>query len=287
MGHQTNRQHGQLGKFDVKTLDLTRLAAFDGSEFVRAGFLFDAAFFREYIAKWGFGELGDVVDIGCGYGRWTFFLAEVNSFARGVERNASRIEMGRELSKLFGFDNVDFVCGDVASAPVGDELFDGAWCFNALQFTNRGECLSRIHGMLKPRGVLFVGKYECAGKILEKFFVGYALGGTTHRITRFAIRALAQGGECGDGMPNYGDPESMERTLNRFGFELDHDFAPEVELSKKEPSASPFVEDLRDLASLGKRLESDETYASEFARYPGLANALPVSIQFRARKKGV
>jgi ubiquinone/menaquinone biosynthesis C-methylase UbiE len=286
MEMQSVQRRGRIDDFDLASLDLTKFTSGEGggSAFVEAGFHQGAKYFRDYIAKWRFTGLGDVVDVGCGYGRWSFFLAEVNSTVRAFDNNDGRLALGRSLSEHFGLDNIRFEKRDVTNLGTVDKQFGAAWCYNALQFVHRRKCLEQIHKLLVPGGYLFLGMYEGSGKVLEKFFKGYALGGIGHRITRFATRSLAQGPRFSDGTPNYGDPDAIAAILTEFGFELDRDFQLEVEMSRKPSHDEAFADELRDLPAVGRRLAADEKFAAEFAQHPGIASKLPMCLNLRAKK---
>jgi SAM-dependent methyltransferase len=277
-------RRGRIDEYDLTTLDVASLAGgrAGNSKFVEAGFRQKASYFRDYVDRWGFGDLGDVADIGCGYGRWSFFLAETNRSVCGFDRDQDRLDLGSQLATAFDLDNLTFSKRDVTDLGNVDRQFDGVWCFNALQFVHRSKCLAEIHRILRPGGALFLGMYEGAGKVLEKFFTGYALGGTSHRITKFAMLSLAQGPAFGEGTPNYGDPTLMADILSAQGFELDATHPLDVQFSPKKTAS--VAQELSDLSALGKRLQTDEKFAQEFALHPEVAAALPMSLQLRARK---
>jgi ubiquinone/menaquinone biosynthesis C-methylase UbiE len=286
METQSAQRRGRIDDFNLATLDLTKFASSKSgsSAFVEAGFHKDARYFRDYIAKWHFAGLRDVVDVGCGYGRWSFFLAEANSTVRAFDNNEERLTLGRNLVEHFALDNILFEMRDVTSLGTVDRQFSAAWCYNALQFVHRRKCLEQIHKILSPGGYLFLGMYEGSGKVLEKFFKGYALGGSQHRITKFATRSLAQGPRFSEGTPNYGDPDTIAGILNEFGFKLDSDFPLEVEMSRRPSQDEAFAEELRDLRALGTRLSTDEDFAATFAQHPGVASRLPMCLNLRAKK---
>ncbi len=276
---------GNIDDFDLKTLDIAAISGAAGSPFVDAGFKAGADHYRKTVEKWGMHGFGRVADIGCGYGRWSFFLAEVNDRVTGFDRLADRLALGETLKGQFGLPNIDFVQTDVTAMDAEDESFDAAWCFNALQFVNRRKCLSEINRILKPGGQMFLGVYEGLGKVMEKFHTGYAKGGLDHRITKFAIDSIAMDQTRDEGVANYGDPASIAAVLERHGFALNADWPMDVEMSKKPADAVTFAELAADPPALAARLR-DPAFAAEFAARPEVANAYPMFLHLRATKVG-
>lgn len=243
-----------------------------------------AAYHRQGVREWGFAGLGEVVDLGCGYGRWSMFLAEVNDRLYGVDRNEGGIELCRKLAAHLGVDNAEFEVGDVRRVARPDGSFDGVWCSNVVQFIDRGRLLDECARLLRPGGALFLGVANSTGRVLEKFFEGHAQGGLAHGMTRWALTSLRQGPML-DGRPNYTTPETLGETLERHGLEL-------VRLREAgvpgrptaPPAGTPFFDELEDLPALAARLEADEQLAAEFARHPVLANAFPQDVEALARR---
>jgi SAM-dependent methyltransferase len=79
------------------------------------------------------GPHGTVVDIGCGCGLATIWLARRFPGSRfvGVERSAGLVALARELAARAGAANVEFVCGDYAQGAAGGP-FDAAVSLQAM-----------------------------------------------------------------------------------------------------------------------------------------------------------
>ena len=254
------------------------------SPYIAGGFRPGKEYFRKIIADWGFVSCGKIADICSGYARWSVFLAEVNEFVCGFERNLDAITLSRRLCEYLALDNVSFEVADVTqliSTP--DGAFDGAWCFNAMQFVERDKALSEIYRILKPGGRLFVGVYNGAGRVLEKFFEGYRAGGLAHPKTRFALRGL-KGGAMYNGKGNFASADVIEKVLRQFGFTPSPDREIEVQMKPRAAPTTLFTDEVRDLQSLAVRLESDAAFASKFAAHPEVAYRYPINLHFSAIK---
>lgn len=256
-----------------------------GNDFISGGFREGKDYFRTAIRKWKFEGLGKVADIGCGYGRWSLFLAEVNESVVGFERNEKCVSLCRKLAAHFHLPNASFETCDVTRLSAGDAVFDGAWCFNTMQFLDRERALKEIHRTLKPGGILYLGHYNGAARVLEKFFQGFKAGGLAHATTRFALRGL-RGGPFYNGPGNYASAPHMREVLETFGFELLDDPPMEIETKSGKFIPARLTDLMGDLSALAERLEGDEDFATEFAAFPELAYGLtPVNVAVRAIKR--
>ncbi len=134
---------------DLETMDLIEFN--DGvnpwapNETMAVGFKNGRVYLRGMIERWGFQNLGKVIDVGSGYGRWSVFLAERNTEFPGVERNEGGVGFCRKFSSYLGLDNAKYTAGDVRKIPEQSGTFDGAWCNNVVQFVDRAELLTEIN----------------------------------------------------------------------------------------------------------------------------------------------
>lgn len=281
-------RRGRIDEVDLATFDVVEFNGgvnpWDPVPSTHKSFKKGAGYHRRAVRVSGFEGLGRVIDLGCGYGRWSMFLAEVNEWLYGIERNAAGVELCRRLAAHFELDNAEFEAGDVRDVPQPDASFDGIWCNNVIQFVERGQLLDECRRLLRPGGLLFLGVANSTGRILEKFFSGYAKGGLEHNTTRWALTSLKRG-PLFDGRPNYTTPETIGETLRRHGLELTSCM---VRTRTDETAAlaedTPFRGELRDLPGLAARLEAEERLAAEFARQPELARAFPLHVEALATR---
>src|SRR5665213_155503 len=207
----------------LRAIDIVELAGGEGGwpeGYLPHGFGAETAALRQAIDRWGFGRLGRVADVGCGFGRWSPFLAEVNDEVVGYERNAKGVALGGRLADLFALTNLHFERADITALPVEAATFDGVWCCNVLQFTDRGAVLHELNRVLRSGGRLAILKYNGVGGVLETFYAGCARGGLGDHNAQFALRCLRRG-PLHDGRDNYGSVETASRMLEGFGFALD------------------------------------------------------------------
>jgi SAM-dependent methyltransferase len=277
-----SERHGAIDAVGpLEGLDILQLA---GSEegwpagYLAHGFGAGAASLRRAVDRWKFTRLGRVADVGSGFGRWSAFLAEINDEVIGFERNAKGVELGRKLADLFGLANLRFEMADIADLPSAAAAFDGVWCCNVLQFTDRGRVMPELNRILRVGGRLALLKYSGAGEVLATFLRGYARGGLEDHSAQFALRCLKHGPRH-NGLANFGDVPSAAPMLEEFGFTLES--PPIATFRSPKLEETPVI----DLGSLAMRLESDEAFREDFVSRPDFANALPTVIELVAIKQ--
>lgn len=104
-----------------------------------------------------------LLDVACGPGEFTIFIAKKISEARGVDISEREIEIANDLTKEFGLSNVGFDCSDVENLPYNDNTFSVVVCKSA------------FHHFLKPDKVFkeMIRCCENKGKISIQDIVAY------------------------------------------------------------------------------------------------------------------
>ncbi|MEM7623348.1 MAG: class I SAM-dependent methyltransferase [Planctomycetota bacterium] len=260
----TRTRRGKIDDFgDLASLDLMQYTGGDtpwGEKAPNWTVAFDsheAQMFRDQIERIGFAELGNIVDVGSGWGRIGMFLAEVNDAVIGVDHNEGGTLIANKLAEMFGLMHAEFRCGNAHELPVDDSWADGAYVYGVLNYTERGTVISECRRVLKPGGKLFVGKYNCIGMIMRKYLMNYAEDGKSARLTKWARNALLNG-PLSDGRANWGDRDSFDAVMARHGFDPDPGFRmhvyPEFDLSDEEVAL------FKDHERLLEKLENDEGF---------------------------
>jgi len=263
------RRKGRVEDFgDLTELDLLELAG-NESPWANApnwhvGFESgDVATFRQMIARTGFEGLGRILDLGCGFGRISMFLAEVNEQVLGIDHNEGGVCIARALASKFDLSNAAFEVGKADAIPAEDESFDGVWIYGVLNYVPRKSCLAECYRVLKPGGRLFVGKYNTVGMILRKYLMDYEKEGASARLTKWADNALRLGPEH-DGQPNWGTRETIGDILQAAGFLLDREFGvvvyPQTTLDRREADTYTNHE------KLFRALREDDAFVADLLR---------------------
>lgn len=107
--------------------------------------------FFSYVLK----DCGRVLDVGCGDGWPSTYIARSIPEVVGIDISPGQIELARKRAQLTGLTNIQLDAVDMRNLPYSDQSFDGA-CFggNALTYGSaQPRILSEIHRVLKPGGV--------------------------------------------------------------------------------------------------------------------------------------
>jgi ubiquinone/menaquinone biosynthesis C-methylase UbiE len=140
---------------------------------------------------------GVVVDLGCGPGRDTAWLAEQGFVSVGVDAS---IGMLGEARRRAGDGPAGFAQGDLISLPLATSSVDGAWVCASLLHLDAADALlalNEVRRVLRPGAPLFAGVQEGEGE------------GT-------------KSGDGGDRFFTFGSPVELAAAVASAGFEVEH-----------------------------------------------------------------
>ena len=108
----------------------------------------------------GIGPGDTVLDLGCGPGTYLGPLrAAVGASGQvaGLDASPAMLRRAARLVARHGWDNVDLVTADAATADLGTERFDAAFALYSLSaMADFPAAIRRVHAALRPGGRLFV-----------------------------------------------------------------------------------------------------------------------------------
>ena len=93
-----------------------------------------------------------VLDVGCGEGWPSLYLARTTREVVGLDCSAVNVDLARNTARLMRLDNVRFKVGRIEKLPFADRSFDGV-CFGGNVFTYRSSpraMLAEIRRVLRP-----------------------------------------------------------------------------------------------------------------------------------------
>jgi len=106
-------------------------------------------------------ELGDtldgaaVMDVGCGYGRFSFLAARRARRVVGIDMTPQAYEVAKCLKSALHADNVEFACTEVEKYQSEGEAFDIITLGGVLEhLIDPASVMESLHAMLKPGGIL-------------------------------------------------------------------------------------------------------------------------------------
>jgi len=267
----------------LREVDLIRLAQGNGfgrSGYVERGFTRNREFYRGVVARAGFDRDDRILDLGCGFGRWSVFLAEVNRAVAGIDPMAGRLTIGRNLADMLEFDNLSFLAALGDRLPFADASFDGVWCFSTLHFADRSRTLAEVRRVLAPGGRLFVGLYFGLGRMIALLCDSFEKGGFEHDDVAFAARALEAGPEA-DGPPNFATRDTIEAILARSRFRIVENLALDAGGDGGLDESDRVL--IGDPATIPARFRRDAGFRQALLRdYPRIVRALDFNLSFVA-----
>jgi SAM-dependent methyltransferase len=103
---------------------------------------------------------GRILDVGCGFGLFAAYFGQTHPRRHivGVDPDARRIGIARQVAASLGLRDHAFVVGDVRAAPL-EGLFSGAYVLDVMHHLPRGDqrrVLERLRNLLVPGGILLV-----------------------------------------------------------------------------------------------------------------------------------
>lgn len=113
--------------------------------------------FEEFDEQEAFFHNKKIIDVGCGHGLLTSNLAQMGSFAVGVELGKA-VEQAYERNQTA---NAIYIQADLQYLPFADDEFDVLYSSGVIHHTNNTELsLSLITSLLKPKGKLSIWLYH-------------------------------------------------------------------------------------------------------------------------------
>ena len=106
--------------------------------------------------SWAFGALGEVrgkrlLDLGCGYGETTAWLAMQGATVDAIDISSRMIEVARSMTERIGVaDRIRFHVGPGESLPFNDGSFDAAFGHDVLHHLDLDRARDEILRVLKP-----------------------------------------------------------------------------------------------------------------------------------------
>jgi len=102
----------------------------------------------------------EILDVGCGTGQLTIFLAFWKKKVTGIDFSKSSISKARKLKKKFGVENVTFINTDLFDYNT-NKKFDYIFCMGVLHHTENPKLgFQKLCKMLKKDGYIIIGLYN-------------------------------------------------------------------------------------------------------------------------------
>lgn len=106
-------------------------------------------YFDQIVFNW---DKKKILDVGCGGGFTSEFLAKRGAIVTGVDQSKKLVEVASQHSKCQGL-NIEYLHADARNLPLEDRSFDIIICVDTLEhIQNYHKVLSEIYRLLRPSG---------------------------------------------------------------------------------------------------------------------------------------
>ncbi len=80
---------------------------------------------------------GTILDLGCGRGHDSLFLAQNNFIVTAVDSSGPAINQLRDRKEELSLDNLELICGDIRDFEIVHDKYDAIICRNVLNFLDK------------------------------------------------------------------------------------------------------------------------------------------------------
>jgi SAM-dependent methyltransferase len=133
---------------------------------------------KQFLEKWELTNKNHILDAGCGFGAWTWALAQLNKKTIGIEPRDDKAHIARsilDMTNRNGYviegDN-EILCMSIEDMITKTNIghFDGILCYHVIYYTESWQkTLDTLYGLLSPGGVMYINiaTSECFVKMTE------------------------------------------------------------------------------------------------------------------------
>ncbi len=112
--------------------------------------------YRERLARISFVGLEKILDAGCGFGQWTFAMAQTSKRVVGIDIDSERLSVSAQLASINNFENVEFRQASLEEMPDFEETFDAVFCYSVVYLTDYHKVFRNSFRILKKGGYLYI-----------------------------------------------------------------------------------------------------------------------------------
>jgi tellurite methyltransferase len=99
---------------------------------------------------------GSILDLGCGRGRDSIFLAKNDFLVTAIDSSEVVINQIKAKKNEFSLENLELICGDISDFKIENGKYDAIICRNVLNFLDKGKALEILNNI---KGNAKIGSY--------------------------------------------------------------------------------------------------------------------------------
>ena len=142
-------------KIEIPDRLLQRLGANDAG-FLQRVYSTGLDKYKERLARVGFVGKERILDAGCGFGQWTFAMAQTSKHVVGIDVDSERLSVSTQLASINNFKNVEFRRASLEEIPDFEETFDAVFCYSVVYLTDYHTVFRNLFRILKKGGYLYI-----------------------------------------------------------------------------------------------------------------------------------
>lgn len=138
---------------------LSEIPSPNAKRFFRQVFSQGIATYTDRLIAIGFVGLGNVLDLGCGFGQWSVALAKLNRSVDSFDIDPERVKILQKIALDLSIDNIHAAVRsiDLVRAQQG---YDGIFCYSSLYYSDYRNSIPRLAKALAPGGLLYIGSND-------------------------------------------------------------------------------------------------------------------------------
>ena len=90
---------------------------------------------------------GSILDLGCGQGRDSLFLAKNDFLVTAIDSSEVAINQMKVKKNEFSLDNLELICGDISNLKIAKDKYDVIICRNVLNFLDKEKALEILYNI--------------------------------------------------------------------------------------------------------------------------------------------
>lgn len=143
---------------------------------------------RHWILKYT-PRFGKVIEAGCGLGRYNFYLSKLGINIEGVDFESSTIQYLNKWKKENGFDDCEFIVGDVTNLPYDDNSLSGYISLGVIEHFIEGpqKPLAEALRVLRPGGIAIISTPSISWYIFYRDYIKQTIKNFLKKILRRKI----------------------------------------------------------------------------------------------------
>lgn len=112
--------------------------------------------YKNHLARIGFVGKERILDAGCGFGQWTFAMAQTSKHVIGMDVDSQRLSVSTQLASINDVKNVEFRRANLEDIPDFEEAFDAVFCYSVVYLADCHKVFREFFRTLKKGGCLYI-----------------------------------------------------------------------------------------------------------------------------------